>query len=302
MKLDMKQMLHSTLSFLSAHKEQIELGAGGGLIIGSFVWIIKDQPNVEQIILNEKEYRVLESGVDESADGTKSVRVGQVESIDIPWKDRIKLTWKRYLVPTGMLVGGFALILLARKSEKDVSSAFAAAYTASQTNLKDLQDTVNRTIGDSKKKKEEFDKAKSEVFTENHPAEEGKNVYGVEGADTPILFLDSYTGEYFWSSLSNVVKACAIYNSRVVNYFDNYEPYNTFRELTNRKGPCISKFADSFGHNSQYLMEIPDIEHGENFESTVITSGMYEGHPALIFEEIGDGPILLKGDYHTEEY
>ena len=296
MKLDFRQIFNVSRNFILANKENIEIGVGIGLGVGATILSFRNGTKAEQLILKEKEYRVLESGID-PADCTSE----QINAMTIPMKDMFKLTWPLLAGPTVMELGSCILIFLGLKGKSQASAAFAALAASKSSELKDMQDTVTKMIGDNKKKKEEFDKKKAETMVENHPPVEGKNVYGKESSDSPVLFYDAYTNEYFWLSLSDMVKAVAIYNSRVSSYFENCEDYNTFRTLTKRTGPCLSKFANYFGHTASHLMEIPDLERGENFEATIGT-GIYAGHPALIFEEIGDGPILLREQYESEHH
>lgn len=118
--------------------------------------------------------------------------------------EKAKIIIPRYIPPALMCAGTMFCIFGAHKMHLQKQAALAAAYALVDGQLKEYRDKVVEEIG-PKKAEAIQDKIAQDKITKNPPSENGLNVIRTKYGD--ILFMDSFTSRYFYSSYEAVEKA-----------------------------------------------------------------------------------------------
>lgn len=119
-------------------------------------------------------------------------------------KEIAKKTIPQFIPPVVMGAVTIACILGAHKLHLRNQAALAAAYTMVETKYRDYQNEVVREIGEKKESRIQDTIAQNKV-NNDLKSENGLNVIRTRNGD--ILFMDSFSGRYFYSSYEAVDRA-----------------------------------------------------------------------------------------------
>ena len=137
-------------------------------------------------------------------------------------KEKVELTWKLYIPPVIVGAGTVSAIVLANRIGTRRAAAMAAAYTISEKAYTEYREKVVEKLGEAKEQ-EVRDEIAQQRVNANPPNNE---VIIVDNGD--VLFLESYTGRYFKSSMETVKKALNDTNYQM--YSDMYASLGDFQQ------------------------------------------------------------------------
>lgn len=129
--------------------------------------------------------------------------------------EKAKAVIPRYIPPFILCAGTMFCIFGAHKMHIQKQVALAAAYALADGRLREYKDHVVDEIG-AKKAEAIEDKIAQEKILKNPPSRDGLNVIRTRNGD--VLFMDSFTSRYFYSSYEAVERAKAKVTSMAQTY------------------------------------------------------------------------------------
>lgn len=156
--------------------------------------------------------------------GKASFEAAQIlnETEPLEPKEKVELVWKLYIPPVIVGAGTVSAIVLANRIGTRRAAAMAAAYTISEKAYAEYREKVVEKLGEAKEQ-EVRDEIAQQRVNANPPNNE---VIIVDNGD--VLFLESYTGRYFKSSMETVKKALNDTNYQM--YSDMYASLGDFQQ------------------------------------------------------------------------
>ena len=118
--------------------------------------------------------------------------------------EKAKVVIPRYIPPFILCAGTILCIFGAHKMHIQKQVALAAAYALADGRLREYKDHVVDEIG-AKKAEALEDKIAQDKIRKNPPAKDGLNIIRTRNGD--ILFMDSFTSRYFYSSYEAIERA-----------------------------------------------------------------------------------------------
>lgn len=224
-----KQFLKSVRNTLIKHSPGILTGLGIAGMVTTTVMAVKATPKALTLIEEEKRRQnkeLMEAGEE-----------ANIEKLKV--KDVVKVTWKCYIPAAVSGVVSTACIIGANTVNVRRNAALAAAYTLSETALKEYQEKVVETIGEKKEKAVRDAVAKDRM--ENDPVTT-KEVIITEKGNT--LCYDSISGRYFKSDIEKIRKAENELNRRM-----KYENYISLNDFYTEIGLSPTRLGDQLGWN-----------------------------------------------------
>lgn len=158
--------------------------------------------------------------------------------------EKVKACWKCYIPATITGITSAACIIGANSVNARRNAALAAAYTLSDTALREYQEKVVETIGEKKeqvvREKIAEDKIKSNPVSNNE-------IYITQNGDTRCY--DVLSGRYFYSDIEKIKKAVNELNHSMLTDMGGYVSLNDFydeldlshTEIGDRLGWCVTK-------------------------------------------------------------
>lgn len=119
-------------------------------------------------------------------------------------KEQAKVVVPRYIPPAIICAGTVACIFGAHNMHIQKQAALAAAYAFANTRFEEYQEKVLEEYG-TNRESEIKDKVAQKRIAKNPPRKDGLNVIRTKYGD--ILFMDSFTARYFYSSYEAVERA-----------------------------------------------------------------------------------------------
>lgn len=154
--------------------------------------------------------------------------------------ETVEVTWKYYTPVAVTTLVSAACIIGADAVHMRRNAALAAAYTLSETTLKEYKSKVIETIGE-KKEKDIRDSIAKDKLEKNPVSEVGVYITGAGNT----LFYDSVSGRYFRSDISIVQKAEQMLNRQLRD-----EIFASYNELCYQIGlPELPIIGDELGWN-----------------------------------------------------
>jgi hypothetical protein len=225
-KLNLKQIFKSVGITLKKHSPEILTGLGIAGGITTVVLAVGVTPKVIRKLEEEKVRKVEES---EAAPADPTLTKGEV----------VKIAWKYYIPAaiTGSL--SIACVIGATSVNNRRNAAIAAAYTLSETALKDYQNKVAETFGEKKELAVRDAVAKDKV--DRNPVST-QEVIITERGNT--LCYDVISGRYFKSDIEKLKRAANELNRRMLN-----EMYISLNEFYYEIGLSGIKAGEDLGWN-----------------------------------------------------
>lgn len=189
---------------MKRHSPEILTGIGIAGMILTTVMAVKATPKA-LLLIEERKYR---EDMDEYAD-----RLTVIETV--------KTTWLCYI--PAAITAGISIFCLIGASSANVrrNTALAAAYTLSESALREYKEKVVETIGE--KKEQAISDAVAKDKIEKNPASNREVIISAKG-DT--LCYDAISGRYFKSDIEKIRKAVNEINKNLLN--DMYISLNDF--------------------------------------------------------------------------
>ena len=245
------QFFKSIRTFVVDHSPEILTGIGVAGMFTAVGLAIAATPKAMRAIEAEKVRKVEES---EEKVVYPTLTKGEV----------VKVSWK-YYIPTAITVSLSAACIIGSTSvNARRNAALAAAYTLSDTALKEYQNKVVETIGEKKEQVVRDAIAKDKI--EKNPVST-KEVIITEKGNT--LCYDAISGRYFRSDIEKLKKATNELNRRMLN-----DMYISLNEFYYEIGLSGTKIGEDLGWNvDKGLIDL-------HFSAQVAD----DGNPCLVIE------------------
>lgn len=200
---------------LSKRSPEILTGIGIAGMITTTVLAVRATPKALQLI--EEREREIEL----NSDGESFENLNQL--------DKVKIAWKCY-IPAAVTCGvSIACLIGANSVNAKRNAALAAAYTLSDTALREYRDKVVETIGE--KKEQAIRDKVSEEHVKKTPLDR-QSIILTDKGDT--LCLEPLSGRYFKTNIDKIKKAENDINKRILT-----DPFNA--------GASLNEFYDEVG-------------------------------------------------------
>lgn len=259
-KPNLSKMVKGLRSAIKKHSPEILTGIGIAGMITTTVMAVKATPKAVTLIEQEKRRQNADLVDEAAANGRESC--SQITKLKPA--DAVKAAWRCY-IPT-VIVGSVSVFCLVGASSVNLrrNAALAAAYTLSESALKEYQEKVVETIGE-KKEKDIKDKIAKDKITRDPVT--NREVIITEKGDT--LCYDVLSGRYFKSDIDSLRKAENELNRKMRD-----EMFITLNEFYNEIGLGDTKLGDSLGWH---------IDHGY-IELTFSSQLADDGTPCLVID------------------
>ena len=214
--MDIKQTAHDSKKWLDAHTAEIALCTG---IAGSVSTV----------------YLAAKGGV-KAADALAQARFEN--DGELKTSEEIKVAWKYYVPAAASSALTVSSIVILYRVGASQAAASAAALAAAQQTFITYQDKVREKLGEEKEEEIRSEIAKDKL-KENPP---GDDVIVIASQDS--LFLDAYSGRYFYSDYETVREAINEVNQEI-----NRNSYAALNEYYEMLGLDPVQYGDEVGWN-----------------------------------------------------
>lgn len=233
---------------LIKHSPEILMGVGIGGMITTVGLAVKATPKALTIMDEEIQYRIVTNKQDDNenieglikvADNPNESEKYQFGHYRLPYKDAIKVTWRCYISTAVTGVLSIACLIGASSVHLRRNTALAAAYTLSESALKEYKSKVIETIGEKKEKSIRESIAKDRL--EQDPVS-NKEIVITKKGDT--LCYDIHSGRYFKSDIEKIKKTINELNRMMIT-----DGYVSLNELYYELGLAETKLGNDLGWN-----------------------------------------------------
>lgn len=242
---------------MAKHSPEILTGIGIAGMIGTTVLAVKATPKALRLIEERREELELEP----------MAKLSPVETV--------KVAWKPYIPAAVTGVTSIACLIGASSVSLRRNAALAAAYTLSDSALREYKDKVIDTIGE-KKEREIRDKI-AEDHIEKEPVSKKEVIITGKGE---TLCFDKYTSRYFKSDIETIRRIVNDINRTII--YDGYVSLNDFYDAV---GLPHCELGDLLGWKTDDGKFDVDFSYG----------GSDDGTPCLVI----DYNIVPKYDYDS---
>ncbi len=216
-KENLSKVAKSVTTGLKKRSPEILTGIGIVGMVSATVLAVRSTPRALELIEDEKRKRNREL-IDEAKElGLDNCeRLEKLKPVEV-----VKTTWKCYI--PAAITGAMSIMCLVGASTVNArrNAALAAAYTLTETTLKEYRQKVVDTIGDKK------EKVVREAISKDHIDKDpvgDKEIIFTDKGDT--LCYDVLSGRYFKSDVDKLNKAVNEINRRMIN--NTYISLNEF--------------------------------------------------------------------------
>lgn len=216
-KLNLSNTTKQIVSTLKRKSPELLTGMGIGLGACTVGLAVKATPKA--LMLMEDKKREINNDILAEAKAIGQIeceRVDKLKPLDV-----IKVTWKCYIPAAVTGVASVTCLVGASTTNARRNAALAAAYTISESALKDYKNKVVEVVGEKKEKEVRDAVAKEKI--EKDPVE-NKEIIITEKGETRCY--DVLSGRYFKSDIDMLNKAVNELNRRMID--QNYMSLNDF--------------------------------------------------------------------------
>lgn len=216
-KLNLSNTTKQIVSTLKRKSPELLTGMGIGLGACTVGLAVKATPKA--LMLMEDKKREINNDILAEAKAIGQIeceRVDKLKPLDV-----IKVTWKCYIPAAVTGVASVTCLVGASTTNARRNAALAAAYTISESALKDYKNKVVEVVGEKKEKEVRDAVAKEKI--EKDPVE-NKEIIITEKGETRCY--DVLSGRYFKSDIDMLNKAVNELNRRMID--QNYMSLNAF--------------------------------------------------------------------------
>lgn len=197
---------------------EILVGLGVSGMIGSIIFAVKATPRAMSLV-EEKAHEE------------------HCEPKDLTTAEKVKACWKCYIPTAVMSVTSAACVIGAHSVNARRNAALAAAYTLSDSALREYQEKVVEVIGEKKEQVVRDEIAKDKV---NKNPVSGSEVIVTRRGDT--LCYDVFSGRYFKSDIDAIKKAVNELNREMIDSM-----YVSLNDLYDKLDLGHTKLGDDLG-------------------------------------------------------
>lgn len=206
-KLNIAKLVNDIKSGVSKHSPEILTGIGIAGMVATTVLAVKATPKALELIRNEQE-------------------LAESYNEELTQMDKVKVCWKCYIPAAVTGVMSITCLIGASSVNTKRNAALTAAYTLSDSALREYREKVVDTIGE-KKEKTIKDKISEDTIKQNPVTK--SEVYIADKGDS--LCFESMSGRYFKSDIDKIKRAKNNLNEKIlVDAFNAGVSLNDFYE------------------------------------------------------------------------
>lgn len=263
-KPNLSKMFGTAACVLKKHSPEILTGMGIIGMVGTVVLSVEATPKA-LVLMEEKKREINRDILEEAKANGDDVcqKVDKLKPIDV-----VKTTWRCYIPATVLGVASIGCLIGASSVNARRNAALAAAYTISETALKEYKSKVIETIGEKKTEKVESSVAQAKL--DSDPIEKKEIIITDKG---DVTCYDVWSGRYFKSSMDELNRIVNELNKRMLDSYYGYISLNEFYEAV---GLSATKVGNDLGwklDGGRNLIEL-------NFDSQIAT----DGTPCLVVD------------------
>lgn len=263
-KPNLSKMFGTAACVLKKHSPEILTGMGIIGMVGTVVLSVEATPKA-LVLMEEKKREINHDILEEAKANGDDVcqKVDKLKPIDV-----VKTTWRCYIPATVLGVASIGCLIGASSVNARRNAALAAAYTISETALKEYKSKVIETIGEKKTEKVESSVAQAKL--DSDPIEKKEIIITDKG---DVTCYDVWSGRYFKSSMDELNRIVNELNKRMLDSYYGYISLNEFYEAV---GLSATKVGNDLGwklDGGRNLIEL-------NFDSQIAT----DGTPCLVVD------------------
>ena len=231
-KPNLPELWRSAKMAASKHSPEILTGIGVAGMIATTVLAVRATPKA-LVLIEEKK---------------KADWVDKLSPVET-----VKTAWKPYIPAAVTGAASVACIIGASSVNAKRNAALAAAYTLSETALKEYRDKVIETIGEKKEQNIRDKVAKEQI--ENHPVSKSEVIFTDKGKS---LCFDPYSSRYFIGDIESIRRAANNLNEQMLNSITGYASLNDFYDEIELPH---TETGDMIGWNSSNLIKLDISSH-----------------------------------------
>lgn len=218
--MDISKIGENVSVTLKKHSPEILSGIGMAGMVTSTIFAVKATPKALILIEEEKRRQNAELFEIAQKEGhTDITRVDKLKPMEI-----VKTAWRCYIPAASIGIISLACLIGASSVHIRRNAVLAAAYTISESTLKDYRSKVIEELGE--KKDVDIRQAVAQDKLKKQPVENTEVIITQSGDD---LCYDAFSGRYFKSSVTRLEQAANEVNSNLYSF--NYVSLNTFYDL-----------------------------------------------------------------------
>ena len=206
-KMNLAKLVNDIKTGVSKHSPEILTGIGIAGMVATTVLAVKATPKAIELIKNEKE-------------------LAESYNEELTPMDKVKVCWKCYIPAAVTGVMSITCLIGASSVNTKRNAALTAAYTLSDSALREYREKVVETIGE-KKEKTIKDKISEDTIKQNPVTK--SEVYITDKGDS--LCFEPMSGRYFKSDIDKIKRAKNNLNEKIlVDAFNAGVSLNDFYE------------------------------------------------------------------------
>ena len=241
---------------VSKHSPEILTGIGVAGMIATTVLAVKATPNALMLIEEAEEKKNM-----------RAIKNGEINEMRLTPVETVKAAWKPYIPAVVTGVASIACIVGASSVHAKRNAALAAAYTLSETALKEYRDKVVETLGEKKEQNIRDKVAKEQV--EKNPVSKSEVIFTDKGKS---LCFDPYSSRYFECDIETIRRAANTLNDQMLHSITGYASLNDFYDEI---GVPHTETGDMLGWNASNLIKLDISSHVSDDGRPAIVIGHY---------------------------
>lgn len=245
-KPNLSEIFRNAKIAVSKHGPEILTGCGVAGMIVTTVLAVKATPKALELIEEKKKKDWVE-------------KLTPVETV--------KTAWKPYVPAAVTGVTSVVCIIGASSVNARRNAALAAAYTLSETALKEYRDKVVETLGEKKEQNIRDKVAKEQI--EKKPVSQSEVVFTDKGKS---LCFDPYSSRYFTNDIESIRQAANNLNEQMLHSIMGYASLNEFYDEI---GLPRTDIGDEIGWNTENLIKLDISSHVTDDGRPAIVIGHY---------------------------
>lgn len=250
-KPNLSELYRSAKIAVSKHSPEILTGIGIAGMIATTVLAVKATPKALNLIEEREE----------------EWNHNNTEPVSLPAIEVVKTAWKPYIPAAVTGVASVACLIGASSVNAKRNAALAAAYTLSETALKEYREKVVDTIGDKKEQTIRDKVAKEQI--EKNPVSTSEVVITGKGKS---LCFDPYSGRYFDNDIETIRRSANNLNEQMLNSITGHASLSDFYDEIGLPHTDIS---DDIGWNTSNLIKLDISSHVADDGRPAIVIGHY---------------------------
>ena len=164
----------------------------------------------------------------------------------LTWRERVSMVWPLYIPPFGVGVLAVTSIILATRVNNRRAAAMAAAYSVSERAFQEYREKVYEKFGETKERHIRDELAQDRVIKNRYADAEV-----IITDNSQQLFMDSFSGRYFMSSMDVIKKG-----ENEINHHLIHNMYASLSDFYDKIGLPHTAFSDDIGWKSDRLLEL----------------------------------------------